>query len=127
MNAVSYRTIIFFAIVLSFCSFMYELLLAKTIGSLTNSTVIAQTITIGVYILFLGLGTLACDRKERKNPAKTLFSIEITLAISGAVCVIAAMLMHTAKIYLTMTNVLLLSPSSDMVYYEAVSEAEKCQ
>ncbi len=125
MKAVSYTTIISFAIALSFCSFSYELILAKTIGILTNSTVIVQSITIGIYILFLGVGTIVCDRKKRDNPEQELFSIEILLSISGAVCVILAMLLHTGKMYVSMTDVLLMPSSADVAYYEAVENAEK--
>jgi len=125
MPKLSYLSIIILCILLSFCSFTYELLLAKTLGVLTDSAVIIQSLTIGVYILALGLGTMIADRKIIEKPADKLFNIEICLSSMGACCVILTILLNTLKTYYSMTDVLGISTSSDYDYYDKVQMAEQ--
>jgi len=125
MPKLSYRSIVILCILLSFCSFTYELLLAKTLGVLTDSAVIIQSLTIGIYILALGLGTIVADRKIVEKPEEKLFNVEICLSSMGACCVLLTILLNTLKTYYSMTDVLGIETSSNYEYYDSVQVAEK--
>lgn len=119
-QTMSYPTIIVYAIGLSFCSFMYEMLLAKTIGALMSETVIAQSVAIGVYIAGLGMGMMLCSKRKREDilPAERLLSIEILLMVVGGLCVFLILSFNILGTYVVSTNALNLVDANDLTYLE---------
>lgn len=77
---------------LAFCSIVYELLLANTLGIMTGSYIFWQSITIGVYIGGLGLGTALAGR-DRK-PLEELYRVEWVLSVLGGLCVVFLYFAH---------------------------------
>ena len=80
--------------ILASCSIIYELLIAHTIGLMAYNLVIWFCLTIGIYLLFLGFGSLLY---RKIFPSKTnwdaLLTVELVLSISGVLVVI---IMHSA-------------------------------
>lgn len=68
----------------SMCSLCYELLLAKTVADISNEEVISQCLTIGVYLLGLGLGTFSPSWFPSARPLRKLFWIEVFLTTLGS-------------------------------------------
>lgn len=72
-----------FSIILSGCSIIYELLLANTLSIMTGDAVWWQSITIGIYIGGLGVGTYTAERRNYSS-VSDLFRVEIWLTLLGA-------------------------------------------
>lgn len=68
--------------VLSFCSFSYELLLAKILGDLLHDETLAYSLGIGFMLIGLGLGTFLAQRTLR--PLRKLIFIEVLLIAMGS-------------------------------------------
>lgn len=70
---------------LSFCSLGYQLTLALTLSDATDDFVLSQTISLGVFLLGMGLGAWACGRASRGDRPvwPRLLKIEWALALSG--------------------------------------------
>jgi spermidine synthase len=79
---------------LAFCSIIYELLLANTLGIMTGSYIFWQSITIGVYIGGLGVGASLAGRP--KKPFESLFRVEWVLSVLGMLCVLLLYFFHGA-------------------------------
>jgi len=103
----SLRSVMTLSLMVAVCSLMYELLIAKTLIMLTGQTVRWMSITVGLYVAALGLGTftfekmkhrLLAHRKKseiwRQNVTATLFRVECWLAFLGAICVVCAIAIH---------------------------------
>lgn len=73
-------------LVLSFCSIIYELILANTLSILTGNYIWWHSWTIGFYIAGLGFGALKAGKKL--NSWRELFWIEIGLCLLGSLSVI---------------------------------------
>lgn len=70
-------SLIFF---LSFCSFSYELILAKIMGDILRDETLAYSLGVGIMLVGLGIGTYHSQKST--SPLKTLSFIEL-----GLVCV----------------------------------------
>ncbi len=80
MHKYSFRVIIF---ILAFCSIIYELILANTLAIITDNYIFWHSITIGIYILGLGFGSI---RSEKLTPSlNSLINIELSLSILGLI------------------------------------------
>lgn len=79
---------------LAFCSIIYELLLANTLGIMTGSYIFWQSITIGVYIGGLGVGSSLAGRPQK--PFESLFRVEWVLSVLGLLCVLLLYFFHGA-------------------------------
>jgi spermidine synthase len=69
------------ALLISFCSFAYEFLIANALVSLLGLSVLANSITIGCFLLGIGIGTILFD-KLSIPPA--LATVEFALTALGA-------------------------------------------
>ncbi len=70
-------------LIVSFCSIVYELMLAQCLSIVLGNTVLRYSITIGLYLFSLGMGALVfAFSKSKKNP-QVLFYIEMILALFG--------------------------------------------
>ena len=72
--------------ILSFCSMSYELILGKAFYLVGFDERVSYTVTVSVYLLGLGLGSL-CSRKK-KDPLKSLFNVELILTAFGASAIV---------------------------------------
>lgn len=70
--------------VISWCSMVYELLLAQSLSLAVGQSFLRYTVVVGVYIFALGLGSLLVHRKEVYNPLNILIKVEIALFTLGA-------------------------------------------
>ncbi|PCJ16285.1 MAG: hypothetical protein COB02_16670 [Candidatus Cloacimonadota bacterium] len=87
-------SIFFITIIVAFCSIVYELLLAQTLTVILGGNVVRYSITIGLYLFFLGIGALSCE-KPKEYPLKTFILLEIILSITGAFSVVILFYLST--------------------------------
>lgn len=71
--------------ILSFCSISYELLFANTLAIMSGNVVLWHSLTIGIYIAGLGLGTFRSV--DIIMPKKKLVRVELLLCLIGAISV----------------------------------------
>ncbi|MAS96664.1 MAG: hypothetical protein CMO55_26030 [Verrucomicrobiales bacterium] len=81
---------------LAFCSIVYELLLAQTLSAFLGNTVLRFSVTIGLYLLSMGIGPLLMRGNTTKNPVTTLQKVELGLALGGAGSVASLFLLDWA-------------------------------
>jgi spermidine synthase len=78
------KTPIFLAtFILAFCSLLYELLLSQMLSAFLGNTVLRYSITIGLYMLAMGIGAWIAEERFSKTPQKHLLRIEVALTIVG--------------------------------------------
>ncbi|MCO4753498.1 MAG: hypothetical protein KC478_03405, partial [Bacteriovoracaceae bacterium] len=78
-----HRSIILVIVALtSLCSMGHELAFSAFIGRTTGNEVLGQTISIGLFLLFMGLGSLVAHFKQRPSFNK-LFCLELSLSALG--------------------------------------------
>ncbi len=86
---------------LACCSLLYELLIAEAIASLATNMVVWYSLTIGLYLVSLGIGAMQSKRFFLKGiqGAYGLFTVEIGLSFLGAISLIALYLGHMLMSY----------------------------
>src|SRR5690606_13138826 len=67
--------------ILAFCSIAYELLFANTLAMLAGGTIWWHSMTIGIYVAGLGIGTFRAGKSL--FPARDLVRIELYLSVIG--------------------------------------------
>ena len=67
----------------SLCSISYEVVLARFISIILDNEVLGQSITIAVFLFGMGLGSLLY--KKQRNVYKSLFKLELTIALFAAI------------------------------------------
>lgn len=85
MTTLSPALLMILTFILSGASISYEIILANTLSELSGNYVFWQGITIGLYILGIGLGTFKSTKNE--TPLKSLIKIELILTLIGAISV----------------------------------------
>lgn len=85
-----------FTFVLAFCSIVYELLLGQSLSAFLGNTVLRYSVTIGLYMLSMGLGSLLAEGRFVKHPVITLLRVEIALTVTGGFSVVFLMLVNSA-------------------------------
>ncbi len=85
-----------FTFVLAFCSIVYELLLGQSLSAFLGNTVLRYSVTIGLYMLSMGLGSLLAEGRFVRHPVITLLRVEIALTMTGGFSVIFLMLVNSA-------------------------------
>ncbi len=73
---------------LAFCSVIYELLLGQTLSAFLGNTVLRYSVTIGLYMLSMGIGAFFVRGVVSKNPVISLQVVEILLSIIGGASLI---------------------------------------
>ena len=66
--------------IIAFCSIVYELLLANTLAIITDNQIFWHSVTIGFYILGLGIGAL---HSEKRLNRESFIQIELNLSLLG--------------------------------------------
>jgi spermidine synthase len=69
--------------VLSFCSIVYELILAQALSAFLSNTVLRYSVTIGLYMCSLGFGSLFAEKRFTQKPILSLLTIELLLTFVG--------------------------------------------
>ena len=64
-------------LVLSYCSIVYELLLAQSMAATMGNTFLRYNLTIGFYLASLGLGAMICFRFARGEWVRRLIDVEL--------------------------------------------------
>lgn len=85
-----------FTFVLAFCSIVYELLLGQSLSAFLGNTVLRYSVTIGLYMLSMGLGSLFAEGRWVENPVIALLRVEIALTVTGGFSVIFLLLVNSA-------------------------------
>ena len=71
--------------VCAYCSIVYELLLAQCLSVVMGGTILRYSITIGLYLFSLGLGSLWVFLHPRRSSIKSLLIVELSLSVLGVV------------------------------------------
>ena len=80
--------IYFLTLVLAFCSIVYELLLGQTLSAFLGNTVLRYSVTIGLYMMSLGIGSMIAEGRFVARPAVGLLRIEVLLTLFGGSSVV---------------------------------------
>ena len=75
--------IIFATFVAALCSIVYELIFAQSLTTIFGGTVTQYSLTIGLFLFSLGVGSLLYEHLIRANHARAFFIIEVLLAAAG--------------------------------------------
>lgn len=82
------------AFVLAFCSIVYELLIAKTVARLCGDAMLWESVTIGVFVLGMGVGAVGRLPDDLAARLVRLARIELVLTLIGGTSVAAILYMH---------------------------------
>lgn len=81
-----------FTFILAFCSMTYELLLGQSLSAFLGNTVLRYSVTIGLYMFSMGMGSLMAEGKLVKRSVTALLKIEILLTALGGFSVVLLLL-----------------------------------
>ena len=84
-----------FTFLLGFCSIVYELLLGQSLSAFLGNTVLRYSVTIGLYMLSMGIGALMAEGRWVKHAATTLLKVEILLTVVGGFSVIFLLILNS--------------------------------
>ena len=84
-----------FTFLLGFCSIVYELLLGQSLSAFLGNTVLRYSVTIGLYMLSMGIGAMMAEGRWAKHAAATLLKIEILLTFVGGFSVIFLLVLNS--------------------------------
>ena len=87
--------IFWFTFILAFCSIVYELLLGQSLSAFLGNTVLRYSVTIGLYMLSMGMGALGAEGRFVRHPVTTLLKVEILLTVVGATSVLILYLLDS--------------------------------
>ena len=62
--------------ILAFCSIVYELLLGQTLSAFLGNTVLRYSVTIGLYMMSLGIGSMIAEGRFVERPVTSLLRVE---------------------------------------------------
>ncbi|MBI4346311.1 MAG: methyltransferase domain-containing protein [Elusimicrobia bacterium] len=94
------RELLVLTFVLSACSLVYEMTIAACFVSFTGDAPLWQSLTIGLYLASLGLGTYFCSRVKPGDEWAALWRVELALTVVGAASALAITTLETAfRIY----------------------------
>ena len=85
-----------FTFVLAFCSIVYELLLGQSLSAFLGNTVLRYSVTIGLYMLSMGIGALSAEGKLVRHPVTALLRVEIVLTLTGGSSVLVLHMLDAA-------------------------------
>jgi spermidine synthase len=80
--------------VLAFCSIVYELLLGQTLSAFLGNTVLRYSVTIGLYMMSLGIGSMIAEGRFVKRPVTSLILVETLLTLVGGSSVVLLFFMN---------------------------------
>ncbi len=86
----------FLAAALATASFAYQLLIANGAAFFSGGRVFWHSVTVGVYLLGLGLGTWRSEKIPRPDAATTLMRLEMRLVALGGAAMLLIFAAHAA-------------------------------
>jgi spermidine synthase len=86
-----------FTFILAFCSIVYELLLGQSLSAFMGNTVLRYSVTIGLYMLSMGIGSLFAEGRFVRQPVTMLLKIELLLTLTGGFSVILLLFLDTSS------------------------------
>ncbi len=95
----------FSTFLLAACSILYELLIAHALSLLAANTVVWYSVTVGLFLLGMGLGSFVSDYLGKKNgPKNSLVTVELLLSLLGILAVPIVHFGHTIYLYAYVWN-----------------------
>lgn len=85
-----------FTFLLAFCSIVYELLLGQSLSAFMGNTVLRYSVTIGLYMLSMGIGALLADGRVLRDAVISLLKVETLLTVCGGFSVIFLLIIDSA-------------------------------
>ena len=79
----SRHSLFLLSFILAFCSFSYEIILAFVVAKITGHEILSQTISIGSFIVGLGLGSYWNEKNPQDDKIGFLQNVEIVLSLVG--------------------------------------------
>ncbi|MBL7542422.1 MAG: hypothetical protein JNL11_01330 [Bdellovibrionaceae bacterium] len=79
-----FKTIV---ILVSFCGISYQFLINRVLIQFSQNEILNQSVTLGFYLLAMGIGAAAADRVFKNKNAQTVYLLEIGISILGMVLV----------------------------------------
>ena len=94
--AKKYKLLMLTTLIISGCSMCYELIISAVSSYLAGDTTLQYSITIGLYMCAMGLGSFL-SKYMRKNLFNKFVCVEIGVGILGGVC---SLVLFLANLYL---------------------------
>ncbi len=91
--------------VLAFCSIVYELLLGQALSAFLGNTVLRYSVTIGLYMLSLGIGSLLAEGRSVARPVLSLLLVETLLTLIGGSSVVLLFFVNAQEVSLTVISI----------------------
>ena len=85
-------------LVLALCSIVYELLLGQALSAFLGNTVLRYSVTVGLYLLSMGIGSYFAEGRFVRYSALTLLWVEFFLALVGGCSIVSLHLVHAAQL-----------------------------
>ncbi|WP_374075809.1 spermidine synthase [Bdellovibrio bacteriovorus] len=76
-------TIYLLSFLLSFCSISYQFVIARVLMQFSNDEILSQSITLGFYLVAMGLGSQVVGFLKEKSERRALFLLEMSLSLVG--------------------------------------------
>lgn len=89
--------------ILAACSLVYELLIAQSLSLLAGNTVIWYSLTVGLYLGAMGVGTAISTMRSGESRLDDLFAVELLLSGVGAAAVMMIQVAHYIYIFFAST------------------------
>jgi len=83
-------------LILSFCSIVYELLLAQSMSATLGNSFLRYNVTIGLYLASLGAGAILCSKRGEDDLLPLLIDVELALTLLGALSPLLILFFDTA-------------------------------
>ena len=83
------RVIYCVTFIVAFCSIVYELILGQLLSALLGNAVLRFSITIGLYMFSMGIGSFLAESRIVRRPVGSFLVIETLLALIGGLSVVA--------------------------------------
>lgn len=83
MSFSRWSSIYLIAVIVAFCSIVYELLLAQTLSAFMGNTILRYSVTIGLYMASMGVGAFLVGKNAEKRAAFSLMRVEFFLSLIG--------------------------------------------
>jgi len=68
----------------SLCSLSYQFIIMRILDQFTMDEILGQSVTLGFYLLFMGIGAAYSYWKKSEDPTRRLFRLELLLSLAGA-------------------------------------------
>lgn len=81
--------------ILGFCSIAYEPLLGQSLSAFLGNTVLRYSVTIGLYMFSMGVGSLIAEGRRVAHPVVALLKIELLLTLTGGFSVLVLLALNS--------------------------------